>query len=250
LNEIRLIGLEGIPEVRSGDLLAELIFAAAEHQRVRFEVGDVLVVAQKVVSKSEGRLMCLDSVEPSPFAQALARTRSIDPRMAELVLRESRRIVRMNERVVITETHHGLVCANAGIDASNVPDAGWVSLLPEDPDQSALRLRAELCRLSTVDLAVIISDTFGRPWREGLTNVAVGLAGMNPLNDFRREKDDFGRVLRATVLASADELATAAGLIMRKTRRLPVVLIKGFAFEPGEHSMRELLRAKEQDLFR
>jgi coenzyme F420-0:L-glutamate ligase / coenzyme F420-1:gamma-L-glutamate ligase len=250
LNEIRLIGVMGIPEIRPGDPLPEIVFGAAGQMGIRLDPGDVLVVAQKIVSKAEGRLVCLGSVEPSPFAQAVAATRSIDARMAELVLRESRRIVRMNDRVIITETHHGLICANAGIDASNVPDEGWVSLLPEDPDGSAWRLRTGLCRLSGAAIAVIVSDTFGRPWREGLTNVAIGLAGINPLEDFRREKDDFGRVLKATVLASADELATAAGLIMRKTNRLPVVLVKGFTFETGEHSMRELLRAKEQDLFR
>lgn len=250
MNEIRLLGLEGIPEVAPGDVLSQLIVEAAGRTGVALEPGDVLVVAQKIVSKSEGRLVCLDDITPSPFACSIGRARSVDPRLAELVLRESRRIVRMNERVIITETHHGLICANAGIDHSNVPREGWVSLLPEDPDASAARLRDDLKLRTGIGPAVIISDTFGRPWREGLTNVAIGLAGINPLNDFRHSRDDHGRPLRATVLASADELATAAGLIMRKTNRLPVVLIKGFVFEPGEHSMRELLRAKEQDLFR
>ena len=250
MNEIRLVGLEGIPEVKPGDVLAHHIIDSVGRSGVALEKNDVLVVAQKIVSKAEGRLVCLDDVVPSAFAHALARTRSIDARMAELVLRESRRIVRMNERVIITETHHGLICANAGVDYSNVPREGCVALLPQDPDASAARLREDLMQRLGVDLAVIISDTFGRPWREGLTNVAIGLAGINPLNDFRHQKDDFGRLLRATVLASADELATAAGLIMRKTSRLPVVVIKGFVFEAGEHSMRELLRSKEQDLFR
>ena len=250
MNDIRLVGLEGIPEVKPGDVLALQIIDGAGRCNVALEQNDVLVVAQKIVSKAEGRLVCLDDVVPSPFACSLARARSIDARMAELILRESRRIVRMNERVIITETHHGLICANSGIDYSNVAQEGWVALLPQDPDGSACRLREDLKQRLGVELAVIISDTFGRPWREGLTNVAIGLAGINPLNDFRRQKDDFGRPLRATVLASADELATAAGLIMRKTNRLPVVLVKGFSFEAGEHSMRELLRSKEQDLFR
>jgi coenzyme F420-0:L-glutamate ligase/coenzyme F420-1:gamma-L-glutamate ligase len=250
VKEIRLIGLEGIPEIKSGDVLACHITEAASRSRVALEKDDVLVVCQKIVSKSEGRLVRLDDVVPSPFACSLALMRSIDARMTELILRESRRIVRMNERVIITETHHGLICANAGVDCSNVPDKGWVALLPQDPDASALRLRQDLALRLGVELAVIISDTFGRPWREGLTNVAIGLAGINPLNDFRLQRDDFGRLLKATVLASADELATAAGLIMRKTNRLPVVLIKGFDFESGEHSTRELLRPVEQDLFR
>jgi len=250
LNSIQLIGLEGIPEVKPGDALAAHIIDAAVRRGAPLERHDVLVVAQKIVSKSEGRLVCLAEVVPSTFACSVARARSIDARLAELVLRESRRIVRMNERVIITETHHGLICANSGVDYSNVPQEGWVALLPQDPDASACRLRDDLKERLGVELAVIISDTFGRPWREGLTNVAIGLAGINPLNDFRRQKDDFGRPLRATVLASADELATAAGLIMRKTSRLPVVLIKGFSFEAGDHSMKELLRSKEQDLFR
>jgi coenzyme F420-0:L-glutamate ligase / coenzyme F420-1:gamma-L-glutamate ligase len=250
LKQIRLIGLEGIPEIDPGDDLARHIADSAAHTGVVLEDGDVLVVAQKVVSKAEGRVVCLADVSPSAFARSLARERSMDARMAELVLRESRSIVRMNERVIITETHHGLICANAGIDQSNIPQDGCVSLLPRDPDVSASSLRGALRERLGIDVAVIISDTFGRPWREGLTNVAIGLAGINPLDDFRHQCDDYGRRMRATVLASADELATAAGLIMRKTRRLPVVLITGFVFEPGDHGMRELLRAKDQDLFR
>jgi coenzyme F420-0:L-glutamate ligase / coenzyme F420-1:gamma-L-glutamate ligase len=250
LNEIRLIGLEGIPEIKPGDDLGREIVDSGRRGGIGLAAGDVLIIAQKIVSKTEGRLVCLNDVVPSPFAQSIARTRSLDPRMAELILRESRRIVRMNERVIITETHHGLICANAGIDQSNVPGEGFVTLLPEDPDASASRLRADLAARTGIEAGIIISDTFGRPWREGLTNVAIGIAGINPLHDFRQERDDFGRLLRATVLASADELATAAGLIMRKTNRLPVVLVRGFTFEPGEHSMRELLRARDQDLFR
>jgi coenzyme F420-0:L-glutamate ligase / coenzyme F420-1:gamma-L-glutamate ligase len=250
LTEIRLIGIEGIPEIKTGDPLVRQTVDAADRNGIRMESGDILVIAQKIVSKAEGRLVCLDQVTPSEFAQSIARTRSMDARMAELILRESRRIVRMNERVIITETHHGLICANAGIDQSNVPGEGIVTLLPENPDFSAAKLRADVTAETGIETGIIISDTFGRPWREGLTNVAIGIAGINPLRDFRNEKDDFGRLLRATVLATADELATAGGLIMRKTNRLPVVLIRGFHFEPGEHSMKEMLRAREQDLFR
>jgi coenzyme F420-0:L-glutamate ligase/coenzyme F420-1:gamma-L-glutamate ligase len=250
LNEIRLIGIEGIPEIKPGYPLARHILDAATQHHLVLERGDVLVIAQKIVSKMEGRLVCLNDVIPSEFAQSIARTRAMDPRLAELILRESRRIVRMNERVIITETHHGLTCANAGIDQSNVPGEGFVTLLPEDPDASAARVRIDLAAEAGIEAGIIISDTFGRPWREGLTNVAIGIAGINPLRDFRQEKDDFGRLLRATVLATADELATAAGLVMRKTNRLPVVLVRGFCFEPGQHSMRELLRARDQDLFR
>ncbi len=250
MTEIRLFGIEGIPEIKPRDLVARYIINCARQKDLALAQGDILVVAQKIISKMEGRLVCLREIVPSEFARSIAQTRSMDARLAELILRESRRIVRMNERVIITETHHGLICANAGIDQSNVPGQEVVTLLPEDPDRSATRLRNDLAAACGVEPGVIISDTFGRPWREGLTNVAIGIAGMNPLCDFRHQRDDFGRLMHATVLATADELATAAGLVMRKTNRLPAVIIRGFRFEPGEHSVRELLRAREQDLFR
>jgi len=248
--EIRLVGLQGIPEVRPGDHLAPLIAAAAEHIRLALADGDILVVTQKIVSKSEGRLVYLRDVEPSEFARLLAAQRRADARFIEVVLRESHRIVRMDERVIITETRHGLICANAGVDRSNIADDDCVSLLPENPDASARRLRDDLRRHPGVELGLIIADTFGRPWREGLTNVAIGLSGLTPLTDFRHRRDDHDRPLRTTLLATADELAGAAGLIMRKTMRIPAVVIRGFPFDAGECGMRELLRARERDLFR
>lgn len=250
MNRVELIGLEGISEIRSGEKLAVQISEAARRTDVNIAADDILVVAQKVISKAEGRLVRLADVDPSVFARTIAGECDVDARLIELVLRESRRVVRMSERVVITETHHGLICANAGIDRSNVVGEDVVSLLPVDPDASARQLRLELEELLAIKVAIIITDTFGRPWREGLTNVAIGLAGINPLEDFRCQPDDHGKLLKATVLSTADEVAAAAGLIMRKTKRMPVVLAKGFAYEAGEHSARELLRAREHDLFR
>ncbi len=250
MNRIELIGLEGISEIRSGEKLAVQISEAARRTDVNIAADDILVVAQKVISKAEGRLVRLADVDPSIFARTIAGECDVDARLIELVLRESRRVVRMSERVIITETHHGLICANAGIDRSNVVGEDVVSLLPVDPDASARQLRLELEELLAIKVAIIITDTFGRPWREGLTNVAIGLAGITPLEDFRCQPDDHGKLLKATVLATADEVAAAAGLIMRKTKRMPVVLAKGFAYEAGEHSARELLRAREHDLFR
>ncbi len=250
MKRIQLIGLEGICEIKPGVCLAPHIIAAAERARVSISQNDILVVAQKVISKVEGRIVRLSKIEPSVFAKTLAAVYQGDARLIELVLRESRRIVRMSDGVIITETHHGLTCANAGIDRSNIEGEDHVSLLPVDPNASAAKLGAEIEKLTGSKLAIIITDTFGRPWREGLTNVAIGLAGMNPLADLRQRRDDHGKVLRATVLATADEVAAAAGLIMRKTERVPVVLVKGFSYEAGEHSAKELLRAPERDLFR
>ncbi|MGH9874359.1 MAG: coenzyme F420-0:L-glutamate ligase [Pyrinomonadaceae bacterium] len=250
MDRIELIGLEGISEIKSGDKLAVQISEAARRTDVNISPNDILVVAQKVISKAEDRLVRLADVAPSVFAQTLADECKVDARLVELVLRESRRIVRMSERVLITETHHGLICANAGIDRSNVAGEDYVSLLPVDPDASARQLRVELDQLLNIKVAIIITDTFGRPWREGLTNVAIGLAGINPLEDLRYQHDDHGKLLKATVLATADEVAAAAGLVMRKTKRVPVVLARGFAYEPGEHTARELQRVRELDLFR
>jgi coenzyme F420-0:L-glutamate ligase/coenzyme F420-1:gamma-L-glutamate ligase len=250
VSAIELIGVEGLPEIKPGDQLPLQIFAALRQNGVAITAGDILVVTQKIISKAEGRLVYLGDVEPSAFAQTLAAERRADPRLIELVLRESRRIVRMNERVIISETHQGLICANAGIDQSNLEGEGYVTLLPVDPDASAQELRAELTRLLKTKVALIISDTFGRPWREGLINVGIGLAGINPLHDLRHQRDDYGKLLKATVLATVDEVAAAAGLVMRKTERTPVVVVKGVAYEAGEHTASELLRAKEHDLFR
>jgi coenzyme F420-0:L-glutamate ligase / coenzyme F420-1:gamma-L-glutamate ligase len=212
--------------------------------------GDIVVVAQKIVSKREGRLVDLESITPSEFARSIAGRQNRDPRLIEVILRESARIVRMESHILITETRHGFVCANAGVDQSNVSGDHWVSLLPIAPDESALFLKERLAELLKVDIAVIVTDTFGRAWREGLTNVAIGIAGIKPLDDFRGKSDDHGRQLSATVLAVADELAAAAGLLMKKTSRIPVVIIRGYEYDHGEGNAKELVRAKERDLFR
>jgi coenzyme F420-0:L-glutamate ligase/coenzyme F420-1:gamma-L-glutamate ligase len=238
---IRIVGLKRLPEVQPGDDVAALIRARTGLLEPEVSV----VVAQKIVSKAEGAIVDLRSVEPSELARNWAAQFGRDPRLIELVLRQSRRIVKMDRDILIAETRHGFVAANAGIDQSNVPGEHFATTLPVDPDASARRIREGLgCG------AVIISDTFGRPWREGLVNVAIGVSGLNPLVDLRGERDRTGRELTASVLAVADELAAAAGLAMPKSAGVPVVLITGFDWKPGEGSARALLRAPEKDLFR
>lgn len=247
---LRVLPVRGLPEARRGDDLAAMISAAAGSSP-GLKDGDVLVVTHKLVSKAEGRLVDLRSVEPSALAKSFAQRFGKDARQTEVVLRESRRIVRMERGVIISETHHGLVCANAGVDASNVPGEDVVCLLPADPDASARRLReALLYRLGLSDLAVVLSDSFGRPWREGITNVAIGVAGMNPLADYRGGKDPFGRPLEASVLAVADELASAAELVMGKTDGVPVAVVRGYRYEAGGGTGRDLLMDPARDLFR
>jgi coenzyme F420-0:L-glutamate ligase/coenzyme F420-1:gamma-L-glutamate ligase len=189
-------------------------------------------------------------VTPSPFAEQIAEVQAKDPQVVEIVLRETKRIVKMAQRTIISETHHGLVCAHAGVDESNVAGEGTVALLPVDSDASARRLREGIRERTGIELAVIISDTFGRPWREGLVNVAIGVAGMEPLKDYRGLPDTEGRILKVTTLAVADELASAAELVMGKLDKVPVALIRGYPYTPGEGDARLLLRAPEKDLFR
>ncbi|MFN0085989.1 MAG: coenzyme F420-0:L-glutamate ligase [Blastocatellia bacterium] len=247
---IQLIPIRGIPEIRPGDDLGEMILRALAEMDLALMDGDILVVAQKIVSKAEGRLVNLESVTPSEFAMEIAQRQNRDARLIEVVLSESTNIVRMDDRVLITETRHGFVCANSGVDRSNVVGKEWVSLLPDAPDDSALLLKTRLAELRGVNTAVIITDTFGRPWREGLTNVAIGIAGIKPLKDFRGKTDDHGKELTATVLAVADEIAAASGLLMRKTARIPVVIVRGYFFDHGQGSASELIRPRERDLFR
>ena len=246
---VTITAVEGIPEVRAGDDLAALIHAAAERQGLAFEDGDVIVVTQKAVSKAEGRLVDLNDVAPSPLAVELATNWEKDPRHVEVVLRESKRIVRMDRGVIICETRHGFVCANAGVDASNAPD-GRLVLLPLDPDASARRIRDGLRRLAGADVAVIVSDTFGRPWRSGFTEVAIGVAGMLPIIDYVGKVDTQGRELRATWICVADELASAAELVTGKLNRVPAALIRGYVVPRGEGSARDILREAEKDMFR
>ncbi len=247
---ISVVGLPGIPEVAEGDDLARLIAEAAGRAGVSLASGDVLVVAQKVVSKAEGRVVSLSEIAPSGLAREFAEAWGKDPRQVEVVLRESRRIVRMDRGVIIAETTHGFICANAGVDASNVPGEDRVSLLPMDPDGSAARLRKALDDRCSAQVGVIVSDTFGRPWREGLTNVAIGVAGLSPLVSYIGQQDPHGHMLRVTELAVADELAAAAGLLMGKLERIPVVLIRGYGFRSSEGCARSLVRSPERDLFR
>jgi len=246
---IELIPVAGLPEIRAGDDLPGLIFDAARMGRISFADKDIVVVAQKVVSKAEGRLARLSAIEPSARASQLAVKEGRDPRLAELILRESRRIVREHP-VLIVETHHGFVCANAGVDHSNVPGEDVVTLLPKDPDRSARLIAATLRKLSKRRVAVVISDTFGRPWRLGLTNVAVGAAGVPVLLDLRGTRDREGKPLQATILAVADELAAAAGLVMGKREGIPAVIIRGYKYRPAQEAATRIIRPAHEDLFR
>ena len=244
---LEVLGIEGFPEVRPGDDLKRMIQEVVAGD---LRAGDVLVVTHKIVSKAEGRLVDLRTIEPSALAKGYAIRYGKDPRQIEVVLRESRRIVRMDRGIVISETHHGFVCANAGVDASNVPGDDVVCLLPVDPDASAARLRETLAARSGSDLAVIISDSFGRTWREGITDVAIGVAGMRPLADYRGETDPHGFPLAASVLATADELAAAAELVMGKTAGIPVAIVRGYPYERAAGTGRDLIMPPERDLFR
>ena len=246
---IELIGVPGIREVTVGNDLGALIAGALRDAGIEVADGDVFVVAQKIVSKAEGRVVKLDSVEPSARAQEWATSYDKDARVVEVVLRESKRIVRMERGVLISETEHGFVCANAGVDTSNVAE-GMVTLLPKDPDASARQMRSELEAAFGVRLAVIVSDTFGRPWREGLVNVALGISGIAPLIDYRGQKDSHGNALKVTVIAIADELASAAELAMKKSAGIPVAIVRGFDYESDDASGLELIRVPELDLFR
>ena len=247
---LEIIGLRSLPEVRPGDDLAQLAAQALKKEKVELRRGDVLVIAQKIVSKAEDRRVRLRDVTPSPFARNWARQAGTDARLVEVVLQESTRIVRMSERALITETRHGFVCANAGVDQSNVPGRGWVTLLPLDPDKSAQKFVKGIKKRSGVAVAAVISDTFGRPWREGLVNVAIGAAGLRVLRDLRGQTDAHGKELKATVLAVADELAAAAGLVMGKKERVPVAIVRGFDYRAGKDSARRLVRPQARDLFR
>ena len=245
MTRLELIGVEGLPEVRPGDDLGELI-----SERSKLATGDVLVVAQKVVSKSEGRLISLQTVNASPEAVSIAANlvAAPDPRMVQVILDESVRVLR-SHRVLITETRHGFVCANGGVDQSNVPGEDVVTLLPADPDASASGLRSRLRQLTGIEVGVIVSDTFGRPWRLGIVNVALGVAGLPALLDLRGSLDSTGKELHATVLAIADELAAAAGLVMGKTARTPAVIVRGLRMQ-GSGTGRDLVRPAAEDLFR
>lgn len=253
--EIRIIPIMGIDEINSGDDLGLLIYEALQAQQLTLEQGDVLVITQKIISKAEGRLINLAEVEPSEFARIVAQTSLKDEHLVETILRESRRIVRMDRGVLLTETQHGFICANAGIDQSNIDGGkGEVGLLPVDSDRSANVIRQRLQELSgegnDLDIALIVSDTWGRPWRTGQVNMAIGVAGLEPLADYRGQYDPYGYELHASVIAVADELASAAELVMGKVDRVPVALIRGYEYIPGTTSVQALLREPGTDMFR
>jgi coenzyme F420-0:L-glutamate ligase/coenzyme F420-1:gamma-L-glutamate ligase len=251
---IEVIALEGIPEIVPGDDLAARIVTALERTAgiLPLRDDDVLVVTQKVVSKAEGAVVDLTAIEPRPEAAEFAQRWDRDPRQVELVLREAKRVVRMANGVVITETAHGFICANGGIDASNVgPGSGSVAtLLPRDPDASAARIRAAVRAATGRDVPVVISDSFGRPWRFGIVDVAIGVSGLLPLEDLRGTPDHDGRIMKSTVRAVADELASAAELTLGKLAGRPVALIRGAAVPRGEGTIRDVLMPASLDLFR
>jgi coenzyme F420-0:L-glutamate ligase/coenzyme F420-1:gamma-L-glutamate ligase len=248
-NELKILAVPGIPEISSELDLGEIIAQSTRKANLEIDNGDIFVVAQKIVSKAEGQVVSLDTIEPSSTALRWAEFYDKDARIIEVVLKESKRLVRMERGLIISETAHGFICANAGVDASNtVPNQ--VSLLPKDPDESATRILRALEKEFAVKLAVIVSDTFGRPWREGQVNVALGVAGIAPLLDYRGKFDSFGRELEATIIAISDELASAAELLTGKTTQMPVVVIKGFEYSSEEDTSQQIVRPPEKDLFR
>jgi coenzyme F420-0:L-glutamate ligase/coenzyme F420-1:gamma-L-glutamate ligase len=248
--EVRLIPIPVADEIRAGDSLADKLLEGLHTQRLRLQSGDILVVKHKIVSKAEGQRIDLATIQPSDESIAWATQYALDPRVVELALRESRSVIRRKNGVLITETRHGFLCANSGVDVSNVDGGDHALLLPEDPDRSAANLRRALKRRTGLAIPVIITDSFGRPWREGLTEFAIGVAGMKPLRDDRGRRDSHGYELKASVEAVADELACAAGLVCGKLNRAPACLVRGFRYEPGAGGVGKLLRSAATDLFR
>jgi coenzyme F420-0:L-glutamate ligase / coenzyme F420-1:gamma-L-glutamate ligase len=244
VTDLTISAVRGLPELREGDDLARLIAERAE-----LEDGDVLVVAQKAVSKIEGRVVRLDDVEPSARAQELAGDGEGDARRIEVILREAQRVVRTRGSLVIAETPHGFICASAGVDASNAPEPGTLVLLPVDPDASAARLRDRLRELTGREVGVVMSDSFGRPWRQGTTDVAIGAAGVEVLRDLKGDRDPTGYKLKSTVIAIADEIAGAGELVMGKLDRTPVAVVRGLLDARGESSGRDLVMPPERNLF-
>jgi len=251
MSMVRVIGVKGLPIIKEGDDLARLICKAAKQQRTPLQDGDVIVVTHVVVSRAEGNVFNLDEVVPSEFAKTVAKQLDKDPALVEVVLRESKGIRRMGDGHLIVETKGGLVCANAGVDQSNVPGERIVAPLPKNPDRSARLIRRRIKKLTGKDVAVIISDTHGRPFREGEINIAVGVAGLTPIRDRRGETDLFGYVLRVKQTAIADELASAAELVIGQAKEgIPVAIIRGYPYPKSEKaSAKMLVRKRRKDLF-
>ncbi len=249
-DELRLIPVPVGDEIQPGDALADKLLEGMRQRRLCLQPGDILIVKHKIVSKAEGRIIDLATIEPSDESISWARQYALDPRVIELALRESRAVIRRKNGVLITETHHGFLCANSGVDVSNVNGGGHALLLPEDSDRSAANLRRALKRQTGLAIPVVITDSFGRPWREGLMEFAIGIAGMKPLRDDRGRRDSHGYKLKASVEAVADELACAAGLVCGKLNRAPACIVRGFRYDAGPGCVRELLRPASTDLFR
>ena len=247
---MEIFPLPGIPEIKEGDNVADIILKSAYQNAITFEDGDILVIAQKIISKAEGRVYNKDSVKVTPFAEQMSNYTGHDPEYIELVLQNSRRIVRMANGLVISQTHHGFVMANAGVDSSNSGGKGRIVVLPEDPDRSARLIKRSLESSTGKKVAVIISDTFGRPWRNGQVNMAIGIVGLKPISDYRGIKDNDGREMKATQIAVADELASAAELVSGKTKKLPVVIIRNYPFDPAPGEGKDLIRDEVHDIFK
>lgn len=248
--QVQIIGVAGLPEVKEGDDLAALIVAACKKQNTPLKEDDILVVTQKIVSKSEGRVVDLKDVEPSALAIEYSVACDKDPRHVELMLRECRRIVRMDLGNIITETRHGFVCAASGVDGSNIPGSNKFCLLPLDPDASARRIRDGVKKLTRTTVAVIVSDTWGRPWREGAVNVTIGAAGISTVKSYKGTLDAAGHLLRVSTIATADEIASAAELVTGKSDNVPVTIVRGYEYDKSPDGVKPLLREKGLDLFR
>jgi coenzyme F420-0:L-glutamate ligase/coenzyme F420-1:gamma-L-glutamate ligase len=249
MNSVIITGIQGLPDIKPGLDIPRLIFESASKQGVKLAVGDIVVITSKIISKAEGRIVRLADVEPSPIACGFAKSLQMDPKKVEVVLSEAKRTVRAVRGLIIAETRHGFVCANGGVDQSNV-EPGKLVLLPKNPDLSARRIARGIREESGVDVSVIITDTFGRPWREGQTNVAIGIAGLSPLRSYVGLKDGFGYDLKVTSIAVADEIASAAELVMGKLDKVPVAIVRGYQYAPTRGSARRLVRRASRDLFR
>jgi len=248
--QVSIFGITGIPEVQQGADLAELINDSANAQGTPIKSGDILVVTQKIVSKSEGQIINLSDVIPSSQAIQFARDNEKDPRHVEIVLQQSKKIIRMKNGVIISETYHGLCCANAGVDASNLPREDTVCLLPKYPNDSAKNLRINIHKKFGAKVAVIISDSFGRPWREGIVNVAIGASGIEALKNLKGTIDGNGHLLKSTTVAIADELAATSGLVIFKDSKVPVAIIRGYKYVNSPQNAANLIRPQEKDLFK
>jgi coenzyme F420-0:L-glutamate ligase/coenzyme F420-1:gamma-L-glutamate ligase len=249
-SELRIIPIPFEAEVRPGNSLLKLLLQALNHQKLRLRQGDILIIKHKVVSKAEGQFVDLETIIPSAASRRWARRYALDARIIELAINQSRRIVRRKRGVLITETRHGLVCANSAVDVSNVDGGRHALLLPRHPDRSAAKIHTQLKKTLHLSIPVIITDTFGRPWREGLTEVAIGVAGMKAMHDYRGRRDPYDYKLQASIDADADQLACAAGLVCGKLARTPACIIRGFAYQPGRGTARDLIRPAANDLFR